>query len=212
MDDDKGDRTRRIVNIFLLTLFVLLYDQMIYLIGPVLTNLFLILFAFHIFFGLKNLWDLLRYNFISKSRSGRKAVQANKNSAKPKSRFGLSSVSRLVWGFFAVCGILIIGIFVGASTQGDYNKSESSKVQSEQKAKLNDVLQNYQGLSKLFYLQSQDMDILTDPTIWQDDPQQFTDTLNSYHQEKDEILFQWGRLYELRKKAGLPDDPNLKVE
>lgn len=118
----------------------------------------------------------------------------------------------VVWSVFAIFGVFVFG-FIFGSTAKDFNQNDNTITnQNTKDAQMTDVLNNYQGLSKLFYLQQQDMDIITDSSKWTDNPQELSDAIQSYKQKKDEILFQWGRLYELRKKAGLADDPNLHAD
>jgi len=124
----------------------------------------------------------------------------------------IKRIPRVAWGTAAVFGVFCLGIVVGSISQSGYVSEQASQKQGEKCAQLTDVLNNYQGLSKLFYLQQQDMDIITDTSQWSTNPQELTDAISSYKQKKNEILFQWGRLYELRRKAGLPSDPNLKAE
>ncbi len=121
-------------------------------------------------------------------------------------------IPRFVWGTFAVLGIFIVGFVLGVRIQSEYQSDNNTTDQNEKMGKYQDVLNTYQGISRLIFLQQQDMDIITDSSKWQEDPQELTDAIQSYKQEKDEMLFQWGRLYELRRKAGLPEDPNIKAE
>lgn len=121
-------------------------------------------------------------------------------------------IPRVAWGTVAVFGVFCLGFVFGSISQSGYINEQASQKQGEKNAQLTDVLNNYQGLSRLFYLQQQDMDIITDTSQWSINPQELADAISSYKQKKDEILFQWGRLYELRRKAGLPSDPNLKRE
>jgi len=121
-------------------------------------------------------------------------------------------IRRVAWGTVAVFGVFCLGFIFGSISQSGYINEKASQKEGERNAQLTDVLSNYQGLSKLFYLQQQDMDIITDTSQWSTNPQELTNAISSYKQKKDEILFQWGRLYELRRKAGLPSDQNLKME
>lgn len=105
-----------------------------------------------------------------------------------------------------------MGFILGALSQGEINKDKIDTNKSEKSAQMTDVLNNYQGLSRLFYLQQQDMDIITNISGWENNPQEIYDAIYSYKQKKNEILFQWGRLYELRKKAGLSTDTYLKLD
>jgi hypothetical protein len=56
------------------------------------------------------------------------------------------------------------------------------------------------------------MDIITNINSWESDPEELRDALDSYHQKRDEILFEFGRIYEVRDRANLPSDPYIKTE
>ncbi len=124
----------------------------------------------------------------------------------------LRKIPKVAWVGSALFGIFTAGFLLGAVSQSAYLQEKASDSKSKKDGDLSEVLNNYQGLSKLFYLQQQDMDIITDTSQWSSNPQELTDAISSYRQKKNEILFQWGRLYELRRKAGLPSDQNLKME
>lgn len=124
----------------------------------------------------------------------------------------VTKIPKIVWIGCALFGIFSIGFIIGSVSQSGYTDEKTVQKQGEKNAQITDILNSYQGLSKLFYLQQQDMDIITDTSQWSANPQELADAISSYKQKKDEIIFQWGRLYELRRKAGLPSDQSLKVE
>lgn len=120
----------------------------------------------------------------------------------------LAYIPTVIWGGFAVFGIFIFGVFVGLAFQ-DPNEH---KLEDNRISKYQDVIDSYQTLSKLFYLQGQDMDIITNSNSWENNPEEFSDAVSSYYQKRDEILFQFGKIYERRSRASLPDDPYIKTE
>lgn len=123
----------------------------------------------------------------------------------------LSKIPIIIWGGFAVFGIFIFGVFVGlaaSETPDPYLTSDTEKRMEEYRQ----VINAYQDLSKLFYMQGQDMDIITDFSRWEENPGELRDALDSFHQKRDEILFEFGRVYEVRNRANLPQDPYIKTE
>ncbi len=148
---------------------------------------------------------------ITASRSFRKKINnfSKKKWVLNKGRLLVAQIPTVIWGAFAVLGIFIIGILVGTATPA---QSSQGPQESKKELEYRQVIDGYQNVSKLFYLQQQDMDIVTNTSSWQEHPEEVIDAISSYHQKKDEILFQWGRIYELRKKAGLSDDIYFKTE
>ena len=121
----------------------------------------------------------------------------------------LSAIPRVIWGASAIFGIFLFGVIAGSATSAN---STHTPTDTKRELEYRQVIDGYQDISRLFYLQQQDMDIVTDSSIWQDHPEELTDAIASYHQKKNEILFQFGRIYELRRSAGLSDDKYLKVD
>jgi hypothetical protein len=121
----------------------------------------------------------------------------------------LSKIPSVIWGAFAIFGIFLFGAIAGSATSAN---STQAPTDTKRELEYRQVIDGYQDISRLFYLQQQDMDIVTDASIWQEHPEELTDAIASYHQKKNEILFQFGRLYELRRSAGLSDDKYLKVD
>ena len=119
----------------------------------------------------------------------------------------LKSVMRkiplVIWGGFAVFGIFVFGLFVAFAVEDVPKDDLTSKLSDNKSEQYLDVINSYQEISRLYYYQQQDIDIIADYNNWQDNPEELYDALSSYKQKKDEILFQLGRIYELRKKAGL---------
>lgn len=122
----------------------------------------------------------------------------------------INYVPKVIWGGFAVFGIFLFGFLVGASI--DKTTLQDGSDTPLQKSELRNVIDGYQDLSRLFYLQQQDMDIIVDTSAWQNNPEELSDALRSYQEKRDQIIFQYGRIYESRSRAGLPRDENLKTE
>lgn len=129
-------------------------------------------------------------------------------SFKTKVKNILQKIPTVIWGGFAVLGIFLFGFLIGAEVNNNTLKEDFNI--SSQSEKYRDVIDGYQDLSKIIYLQQQDMDIITNSSMWQDHPEEVYDAISSYQDERDSILFQFGRIYELRNKASLPRDENLK--
>lgn len=121
--------------------------------------------------------------------------------------YGIKSVFRkipmIIWGGFAVFGIFVFGLLAGFAIS-DLPEEEASPSLSESKnTQYLEVIDSYQEVSKLYNYQQQDMDIIADYNSWRANIGEVYEAINSYKQKRDEILFQLGRVYELRKKAGL---------
>lgn len=123
----------------------------------------------------------------------------------------IAKVPAVVWGGFAVFGIFLFGFLVGLAAGEEGDVQEYAK-EDKQAVEYRGVIHAYQDLSRLFYLQGQDMDIITNYPSWESDPQELADAISSYKQKKEEILFQLGILYEKRQRANLPEDPYTKTD
>lgn len=123
----------------------------------------------------------------------------------------ISTIPTVVWGGFAVLGIFFFGLFIGLAFVEDTSMTVP-KEQTEQVENYKDVISAYKNVSKLYFLQGQDMDIITDMSKWDQYPDEVFQAIASYKQKKDEIIFEYGRLYEIMRRAKVPTDPFLKTE
>lgn len=120
----------------------------------------------------------------------------------------IREIPTVIWGAFAVIGIFIFGFVSGYAL----NEPAYESLRQEDNAKYMDVIDSYQKLAEYVYLQNQDMDIITNVTSWDSNPQEVYEAIQSYKQKRDEILFQYGKIFERRERASLPDDPYIKTE
>lgn len=111
-----------------------------------------------------------------------------------------------VFGFFALSGALLIGIFGGfAMGSGPQEKTiheEMMEVRDEN-LKLRDLVNGYEDLSKLYYEQGNNISVVLDTDTLINDPLKVRTALKSMNDYRDMINVQYGRIIELRKSAGL---------
>lgn len=115
----------------------------------------------------------------------------------------LKKIPTVVWGFFAIIGILFIGMLVGyESAQEDTNLSpiQQIRVQNERYSR---VIQSYEELANLYFEQGQNLKIVLDKDMILQNPQEVVDAFKSMDQYRSLINVQMGRILELRREAGL---------
>lgn len=198
----KRSRLPKIKRIYIFSVLFLIviifFSYLENLLGVGITRLVLLLLGVYLVFKLYERNNNIKFLEEEKKAGIRRKI--------PRDIF--KKIPTIIWGGFAVFGIFLFGVLVGGlPSQTDVNSNTKISSQSD---KYKNVIDGYQDLSRLFYLQQQDMDIIIDSSIWQDHPEELSDAISSYKKERDEILFQFGRVYELRNKASLPRDENLK--
>lgn len=115
----------------------------------------------------------------------------------------LKKIPTFVWGFFAVIGILFIGMLVGyESAQEDTSLSpiQQVRVQNERYSR---VIQGYEELANLYFEQGQNLKIVLDKDMILQNPQEVVDAFKSMDQYRSLINVQMGRILEQRREAGL---------
>ncbi len=115
----------------------------------------------------------------------------------------LKKIPKVVWGFFAVVGILFVGMLVGyEAAQEDTSLSpiQQIRVRNERYAQ---VIQSYEELANLYFEQGQNLKIVLDKDMILQNPQEVVDAFESMDQYRSLINIQMGRILELRREAGL---------
>ena len=117
-------------------------------------------------------------------------------------------VPTIVWGSFAVIGILFVGLTMGFTAGSDYQYSPTSleKVR-EQNDKYLDLIEGYEIMSQLEAYQDENVRIVADRNMADDHPGEFYEALTSLTDYRDRILIQSGKIIELRRQAGLLASP-----
>lgn len=113
----------------------------------------------------------------------------------------------IVWGAFAVFGIFIFGALVGSATTSE--PAHENPPFLERQESYDELIVAYEELTDLFLYQNQDAEIMSDPEMIINFPEEADDAYRSYQQKRDEIIFQAGRISELRKNAGLNPKESL---
>lgn len=110
----------------------------------------------------------------------------------------------LIWGLLACSAILVFGFCIGYLT-GVKSETPGSPyaILKEGNKKLMNLIDGYSQLSGLYFNQGQDVSIVLNKDMAENHPEEIIDALQSINQKRDMINVQLGRLYELRKAAGL---------
>lgn len=123
----------------------------------------------------------------------------------------LSFIPGIVWGIFAVIGILFVGLMLGYSVAADPNYTPSELQASAQRNKeLLRLVDGYEDLSNLYQIQGQNVGVVLDRDIALTHPEEIDDAYDSMSQYKNMIQLQYGRIIEMRHDAGLPEDVEKK--
>lgn len=117
-----------------------------------------------------------------------------------------------IWAGFAVLGILIVGMAMGAEFESRSEPAYMSPTQKlqAQNEKYLDLIDSYADLSTLYQYQGENVRVMMDENIINENPREFYEAVSSMKDYRDKILIQMGRIYELRKQAGLINDSSAK--
>lgn len=123
-----------------------------------------------------------------------------------------AKIPYFIWAGFAVLGILIVGMVMGAELERNSEPAYMSPAQklSAQNEKYLDLIDSYEDLSTLYRYQGENVRIMMDEDIMNENPREFYDAVSSMKDYRDRILIQMGRIYELRKSAGLINEPHAQ--
>ncbi|GEM_PF-5634090 len=115
----------------------------------------------------------------------------------------LKKIPKVVWGFFAVVGILFVGMLVGyESAQEDTTLSPIQQIRVRNE-RYSQVIQGYEELANLYFEQGENLKIVLDKDMILQNPHEVVDAFRSMDQYRSLINIQMGRLLELRREAGL---------
>ena len=119
--------------------------------------------------------------------------------------FGLTrfyrKVPALVWGSAAVFGIFALGVIAGIALN-DGTESLAYKDLEEKQGKYEDLIRGYEELSGLYTVQGENINIITDTNMLTNYPNEYFEAYQSIGEVRDKIIFQEGRISEMRKEAG----------
>lgn len=113
----------------------------------------------------------------------------------------------VIWGSFALLGAAFFGLMLGymAATDPDVNPAPYA-ILTDQNRKLSDLVNGYERISELYHLQGENVGVILDQDIVLTNPEEIKDAFNSIDQYRGMINVQYGRIMELRRAAGLPED------
>jgi len=115
----------------------------------------------------------------------------------------LKKIPKVVWGFFAIVGILFVGMLVGyESAQEDTTLSPIQQIRVRNE-RYSQVIQGYEELANLYFEQGENLKIVLDKDMILQNPHEVVDAFRSMDQYRSLINIQMGRLLELRREAGL---------
>lgn len=117
------------------------------------------------------------------------------------------AIPKIVWGVFAVIGILFIGLMLGfaAAQNPDYEPTQLQSVSSHNKDLLR-LVGGYEALSNLYQIQGQNISVILDKDLYLDHPEEIKEAFDSIEQYRKLIQIQYGRILEMRYRAALPED------
>lgn len=96
---------------------------------------------------------------------------------------------KLIWGAFAVVGILVIGFLLGVWVYTNTSDIEDPEITlSKENAKLRGLIDDYEELSDLYYKQGQNIHIVLDPDIYENYPDQSYEAFLGLKQFREMII------------------------
>lgn len=119
-------------------------------------------------------------------------------------------IPTLVWGTFAVIGILMFG-FIGGFSAGTNPSYTPTPLEAERvkNAHYRNLIRGYEDLSELYRLQGQNVGVIMNTELLLTNPEEVRDAFNSISQHREMINVQIGRIMELRRAAGYSDSREL---
>lgn len=114
--------------------------------------------------------------------------------------FGL--IPKAIWFLGAIFGIFIFGVFMGMEYSEEPNELNRFEVVGKD-AEYYDLIRSYEDLNKKYYKMLGDMEVLTDVSRWEEEPERVYDAVEGYKDNRDQIIFEQGIIYEKRQQAGL---------
>lgn len=196
-----------LVSLVFLVILFFERDFIAELIGVLLTDLLIFIFLLLLYSNIKN-YRIVRLN----KKAAKRFTKVHPFSHIASfSRKILFKAPTLVWGMFAVLGILMVGIYLGYNIASIPDKNSAYAQITDNNHKLLNLVKGYEDIERLYYLEGQDLGVIVDPDMIQNYPNEVSDALKSIKVKRDYVNIQYGRILELRRQANLPETPESKT-
>lgn len=110
-------------------------------------------------------------------------------------------IPKIIWGSMAFLGIFVMGFLFGLILN-DGTRSLAYQELGEKEEKYKDLVLGYEELSTLYKYQGQNMGTIMNLDLYETNPEEILQAIDSTKEYKDRILLQQGRIIELRRQAG----------
>lgn len=99
------------------------------------------------------------------------------------------NLPKLIWGAFAVIGILVIGILLGIYFYTRTSDIEDPEIALfKENAKLRNLIEDYEELSELYFKQGENVGIVLDPDVYYSNPDQTYEAVLALKQFREMII------------------------
>ncbi len=123
-------------------------------------------------------------------------------------------IPTIIWVFCALFGLFTAGILFGAflSLSPIVPRPSEYEVLETGNRQYLELVRSYETLSDLYNIQGDNVDTILDKDTLFTNPEEAADAFSQMDDTRDLILIQFGKIDQLRKAAGLPEEDFQKAQ